>query len=143
MEFEGKFCYLEPFSTVNTVVKAKFETSEISDVFDETLSKNLSKKRLAILKEAGGAPVVVRGQVVSIDEGNQWLRYFLTFLAGKTVFEVEGEVLVNGAKVADLHAVKKRGIGVFGGSSKGLLITNTKAAAKSVASQIVSAIKKS
>ena len=141
MGFEGKTCCLEPFSTENTVVKAKFETKEITDLFNETLNSQLEKKGLTMQKELGEAPIKVHGEVVNVDEGNRWLRYFLTFLGGKTVFEVEGKVVVNGVPSAELHSVKKSGTGLFGGSSQGLLKANAKAAAKDITNQIVRTLK--
>jgi hypothetical protein len=143
MGFEGKSLYFQPFSTTNTVVKAKFDTSEITDFFQETLRHQLEKKGLVISKGEGEAQIMIRGQVVTVDEGNRWLRYFLTFLGGKTVFEVEGEVLINSVPAGEVHSAKKSGIGVFGGNSEGLLKANAKAAAKDITGQVIKLLKRS
>jgi len=143
MDFERRPFRLQAFSTANTVVKAKFDTSEIINLFHETLNSQLEKKGLAQHKGESGAQIIIRGNVVSVDEGNRWLRYFLTFLGGKTVFEVEGEVLVNGVPAGELHSVKKSGIGVFGGNSQGLLKNNARAAAKDITGQVIQVLRKS
>lgn len=143
MDFEGKSFRLQPFSTVNTVVKAKFDTSEITNLFQESLNHHLEKKGLVIYQGQGEAQIMIRGQVVTVDEGNRWLRYFLTFLGGKTVFEAEGEVLINGVSAGEVHSVKKSGIGLFGGNSIGLLKTNAKAVAKDITGQVIKVLKRS
>lgn len=142
MGFEGKFFRLQPFSTANTVVKAKFDTSEITNHFQETLNSQLEKNGLTIYQGQGEAQIMIRGQVVTVNEGNRWLRYFLTFLGGKTVFEAEGEVLVNGVPAGEVHSVKKSGIGIFGGNSKNLLKSNAKSAAKDITGQVIKALKR-
>ena len=142
MDFERKSCYLQPFSTENTVVKAKFETTDITNLFQETLKQRLEKKGLSMQQSDAGVQIVLRGRVVNIDEGNRWLRYLLTFLGGKTVFEAEGEIIINGVTSGEFHSIKKSGIGVFGGSSQGLLKVNAKAAAKEITNQVVNTLKK-
>lgn len=142
MGFEGRSFRLEPFLTANTVVKAKFDTSEITDHFQETLNGQLAKHGLAAYQGQGEPQVLIRGKVVTVDEGNRWLRYFLTFLGGKTVFEVEGEVVVGGVPVSEVHSVKKSGMGVFGGNAEGLLRGNAGAAAKDISGQIIKTLKR-
>ncbi len=142
MGFEGRSFRLQPFSIANTVVKAKFDASEITNHFQETLNSQLEKSGLATHQGQGEPQIVVRGQVVTVDEGNRWLRYFLTFLGGKTVFEVEGEVLVNGVPAGEVHSVKKSGIGIFGGNSKSLLKGNARAAAKDISHQVIKTLKR-
>jgi hypothetical protein len=143
MDLEGKSFRLESFSTANAVVKTKLDASELANLFHETLNSQLEKKGLAIDKGGGGAQIVIRGQVVKIDEGNRWLRYFLTFLGGKTVFEVEGQVLINGLVAGELHSAKKSGAGLFGGSPSNLLRNNARSAARDITGQVMKAIKES
>jgi hypothetical protein len=143
MDYQGKVCCLTPFSTANTVVKAKFDTSEITNLFQETLNSQLQKKGLTLQQEEMGAQILIRGKIVNVDEGNRWLRYFLTFLGGKTVFEAEGEIVIDGVPSGELHSMKKSGIGVFGGSPQGLLKANAKSAAKDITSQVFKTFKTS
>jgi len=143
MDIKGMTCSLEPFSKANTVVKAKFDVSEITDLFQSSLNSQLEKEGIAVRKEETGAQILIRGQIVNVDEGNRWLRYFLTFLGGKTVFEAEGQIIINGVPSGELHTVKKSGVGLFGGSSQNLLKSNARSAAKDLADQAIKTIKKS
>jgi len=67
----------------------------------------------------------------------------LTFLAGKAVVEVEGELMADGRQLALLNAKSKQSGGLFGGSGKGLLKLCAKSCAGKVAKQIISALKNS
>jgi hypothetical protein len=70
------------------------------------------------------------------------LRYLLGY-AGQAVMEVEGEVVANQKRVADLFTRSGQGRGyLFGGSSQGLLKSCAVHCANVISKQVVSAIKK-
>ncbi|HEV8293373.1 MAG TPA: hypothetical protein VGP94_15660, partial [Tepidisphaeraceae bacterium] len=72
---------------------ASFDTSPVLISFVEGFAKKLKKQfnvQLAPAPQPGAPSAVVN--VLTMDEGNRWLRYFLLF-AGHTIFEIEGEVI--------------------------------------------------
>ena len=89
-----------------------------------------------------GQEITVRGQFIRIDEGDRWLRWFSSFLAGKTVIEVEGKLFFGDIHVTDLYAKATQAWGVFlGGNSQELLKICARIAAKKVSKQIIKALR--
>ena len=133
---------MEVWDTSQTVVKAKFGVTVITAEFQEALNRQLMRKHIPLEQKGSNSEVFVRGKFVRIDAGNRLLRYILTFLAGKAVVEVEGELIVKGNRKASLHAKAKQGWGLFGGDSEKLLKGCAKTCAQRIAKQVVSGLNK-
>jgi ribosomal protein S27E len=118
---------------------ATFDTSGVLISFVEGFAKKLKKQfdvQLAAAPRPGAPCAVVN--VLTIDEGNRWLRYFFLF-AGHTIFEIEGEVISStGQRTPFRH--KNRGVvGLFGGDSLGMLRMGGMQLAKKVAKAVAKA----
>ena len=117
---------------------ASFDTSPVLSAFVEGFAKKLRKQfnvQLAPAPQPGAPGAVVN--VVTMDEGNRMLRYFLLF-AGHTILEIDGEVIAaSGQKLPFKH--KARGMmGLFGGDSLGMLKMGGMSLGKKVAKQVAS-----
>lgn len=116
-----------------------FDPSEVVEELRTTLEKKLLKKHIALrwTDEAATPEVLVR--VVEIDQGNQFLRYLLPFIA-PAVLEVEGQVAVTGSGPRPFHYVQKAQIGLFGGSAKGMLKNCAERVAGKIAGEVLEAL---
>ena len=143
MELQGRTCAIEPFSTAQAVIKAKFDTAPIEGAFNRQLVDRLSGKGLLVQEihpGLGQADVTIEGQFVLIDEGNRAQRYFLTGLAGSAALEVEGRLFFGDVPVTELHARVNRTAGFFGGGAQQLLQTAAVAAARQIADLVIAAL---
>lgn len=107
-------------SSQGAALKLSFDVGEIVRELGASIEKRLLKNGIAAqwVQEAARAELSVR--VVSVDQGNQFLRYLLPFIA-PAVLEVEGQVAAGGARPRTFHFVQRAQVGLFGGSSKGML----------------------
>jgi hypothetical protein len=142
MKYKGKPCVMEVWDTSQAVVKTPFGITVITAEFQEGLNRQLMKKGIPLEQKNPDSEVFVRGKYVRVDAGNRFLRYFLTFFAGKAAVEVEGELIVQGNRKASLHAKAKQGWGLFGGNSESLLRGCAKTCAKRIAKQVASSLKR-
>ena len=142
MNYSGTRCLVERFSTSGMETNASFDTSEIVGILQAALEKQLAKKGLIVGEERSKNEVVVKGRFVRIDEGDRFLRYFLTFLAGKATVEVDGELFYGGRKVIGLHAAAKRSAGLFGGNSKSLVSGCATSCGQKIAKQVIASLDK-
>ena len=83
-----------------------------------------------------GAPAAFV-RLLSVDEGNRWLRYFFALFAGKTVFEIDGELRNAAGQRAPFHDTHKGSICVFGGDSLGLLKVSGKCLGGKIAKTLI------
>lgn len=144
MELKGRTCCIQSFSIDQAVVKTKHDSNEITNVFQEELTKHLGKAGLSIQEMGAGIgrpDITVQGQFVQIDEGSRWMRYFLTFLAGKAKVEVEGKLLLGDTPITDFYAKATQSAGLFGGNAKGLLKLCARSAAKKASKSIINNLK--
>ncbi|MDB5324330.1 MAG: hypothetical protein JWN40_5961 [Phycisphaerales bacterium] len=115
-------CYLV-LSTDGAHVNAQFDVSPVMDALAESFAKKLRKRYdvqiVAAAPDASSPSVFIR--LVRIDEGNRFLRYFLTLFAGKTVLELEGEVQSASGKQMSIHETHKGTAGFLGGGAINLL----------------------
>ena len=97
-----------------------FDVSEVIQELKTALEKKLLKKGIALrwTDEAAASEVLIR--IIAIEQGNQFLRWLLPFIA-PAVLEVEGQVAVDGANPEPFHYVQKAQLGLAGGSAKGML----------------------
>jgi hypothetical protein len=142
MKYQGKPCVVEVWDASQAVVKAPFGITVITAEFQEMLNRQLMKRGIPLEQKNPGSEVFARGKYVRVDAGNRFLRYFLTFLAGQAVIEVEGELIVKGNRKASLHAKAKQGWGAFGGNGESLLKVCAKTCGKKIAKQVASSLKR-
>lgn len=126
------------FDGSGATIITKFPEQEIIRVFLDALQAEWTKRTR---KMTVAAPVAVQGNFIKIDEGNRWLRYFLTFLAGHAILEVEGTLFYNGQQVDVFHLTKRQVMGIFGGDSKEMLKLCAKAAAADIVKKLIAKIK--
>ncbi|MDD5095695.1 MAG: DUF4410 domain-containing protein [Dehalococcoidia bacterium] len=141
MDYKGKDCLVETWRLEAAKVKASFDVMNVTTEFHTVLKNKLSNEGLSVVATSADAQIVVRGRFVCIDEGSRLWRYLLPFFAGKPVIEMEGELIVNGSRVAKLSVTEKRIGGFFGGESKTLLKSCGKTAAQKVAKQVVAGLR--
>lgn len=144
MELKGRTCGIQSFSIDQAVVKTKQDSTEITNAFQEELTRHLGNAGLSIQEMGSGISrpdITVQGQFIQIDEGSRWMRYFLTFFAGKAVVEIEGKLLLGDTPITDFYAKATQSAGLFGGSSKGLLKLCAKSAAKKASKSIIKDLK--
>lgn len=136
-------CAVEPFSMVSAALKTSRDPAAIASQFHEALSKELSKRGVALQKSRLGfdqTGFAAEGSFILIDEGDRALRYFLSFLAGAAVVEVKGRLFQGDFPITELHARASQSIGMFGGSPDGMLRLCATAAGRQVAMQIHEAL---
>ena len=103
-------------------ITASFDITPVLQAFVEAFVKKVGRIYDVQIGPAGPAAVPNASvQVLRIDEGNRALRYMLTFLAGKTCFEVQGTVTGPMGTQQSFQIGHKCSVGVFGGSGLGLL----------------------
>jgi hypothetical protein len=115
---------------------ATFDTSGVLISFVEGFAKKLRKQfnvQLASAPQPGGPCAVVN--VLTMDEGNRMLRYFLLF-AGHTIFEIEGEVISSSGQRKPFRHKGRGMVGLFGGDSLGMLKMGAAGLGKKVAKEI-------
>jgi hypothetical protein len=122
-------CYLV-LQTNGADVKAEFDPSPVMDTLAEGFAKKIRKRFDVQIVQAPPPPpdaspcVVLR--LVRLDEGNRLLRYFLTFFAGGTVLELQGDVRSASGKQQSIRERHKGRAGLFGGDSINLLKASAK-----------------
>jgi hypothetical protein len=122
------------FNTMGAAIEASFDVSPALDALAEGFAKQLKKKfdvQIVPQPPAGAPYAVVR--LVHVDEGNRFLRYFLTLFAGKTVLEVDGEVLSVSGQREQFYEKHKGMGGIFGGAAINLLKMSGKYLGKKIA----------
>lgn len=119
-------------------IEAAFDVSPAMEQIAIGFAKKLGKKydvQIVSAVPAEGPYALVR--LVNVDEGNRFLRYFLTLFAGKTVLEVEGTTRSITAKTTP-YAHKHKGTGgIGGGSGISLLKASGMYLGKKIAKQVL------
>ncbi len=113
-------------------INLPFETSVITKELGARLEESLT---LNWVDESESPELLVR--VVKIDQGNQFLRWLLPFIAPATL-EVKGHITIGDAAPQQFHHVKNKQVGFLGGSAEGML----KACARRVAAEITSDVRR-
>ncbi len=102
-------------------LKTSFDASEITTELRSRLEKALSKKNAAVRwVDEGTTELAIR--IVAIDQGNQFLRYLLPFIA-PAILEIEGELALGAGAPRQFHHTGKEQMGVLGGTARGMLKT--------------------
>jgi len=120
-------------------VTLSFSPSEVAERFRRELAKRLGKKEveLAWRREPRGAEVRIR--FVRIDEGNQFLRWLVPFIA-PAVVEIEGEVALRGHEPRPFEYVRKAHFGFFGGTPQYMVGVCADRLARGLAKEILRAL---
>jgi hypothetical protein len=86
-------CWLELVGD-GAVLDTQCDSLAVTSAFVETFAKRLKKRHNVVLEAppAGGAPAA-RVQVISMEEGNHFLRFLIGLFAGQAHFEVGGTVI--------------------------------------------------
>jgi hypothetical protein len=143
MQQIGPTCAIEPFSSAHTALKTQTDPGSITAVFYQELARNLARQGLQIQESHPSLEpqaYSIEGAFVRIDEGNRFLRYFLTWVAGAAVVEVEGWLFQGDVPVRELYSKVSLGVGVFGGSTQKLLKRCALNAAKQISNQVAKVI---
>ena len=100
-------------------VSLSFDAADVAQQLRTNLEKRLGKKGITLYwtNEMNSPEIVIR--VVRIDQGNQFLRYMLPFIA-PAILEVEGKIAIDGSGPKKFHYTQKAQIGLFGGSAKAI-----------------------
>jgi len=136
-------CAVHPWDVSRAEVNVSFDMAPVTVEFHSVLYAQLSKGGLSVVQGGSDSRLVIRGRFVRIDQGSRIERYILTFLAGKAVVEVAGELIMDGREIQRLHATKGRSWGLFGGNSEDLLKQCARSCAENVAKEILLALKTS
>lgn len=114
----------------------------IAAEFQNVLSTQLADAGLPMSNDDSVNQISVIGRFILIDGGKRALRYFSNGVGGKARLEVEGEAVVNGVRVADLHAQKDLGFAfqVFGGDNDRMLKICAGNCGRAVAEQAIKAL---
>lgn len=134
-------CWLD-MSSEGAVIDADFKVDPVLEAFALAFAKRLKKKyNVQLGRPADGEIPCAQVRVVSIVAGNRFLRYFLTFIAGKTCFEITGVVRGTAGKASEFTYRHKTGVGVFGGNSLSLLKMDAAITANRVAKLVIKNMK--
>ena len=127
-------------SDSGAALKVSFDAEEITAEMRTHLEKRLLKKRVAVrwCEQETGSELLIR--VVEMNQGNQFLRYLLPFIA-PAFFEVEGQMAVDGSAAQEIHYVQRAQMGRFGGSARGMLKVCAQRIANKIASDVLRSLK--
>jgi len=130
-------CYLV-FHTRGAHINASFDASPVLQSLADAFAKKLRKRYdVQIVQQAPPDAPSATIRLVQVDEGNRFLRYFLTFFAGKTILEIEGRTTNQTSGQQFFHETHKGITGVIGGSALGLLKVSGKALGTKVAKKLL------
>ena len=121
-------------------LKVSFDATEITSEMKTYLEKRLLKKGVGVRWGEPSSSQELSLRVVEMNQGNQFLRYLLPFIA-PAVLEVEGKMAVIGSTPQELHYVQRAQMGLFGGSSKGMLKVCAQRVADKVAHEVVRSLR--
>jgi hypothetical protein len=143
MQATGPTCAIEQFSLAHTALNTRYDAATIAAAFVQELTNSLARQGFQIQESHPSLETQtfsIEGAFVRIDEGNRFLRYFLTWVAGSAMVEVEGWLFRAGVPLCELYTKASLGAGVFGGSPQGLLKRCAQNAAKQIARQVITAV---
>jgi hypothetical protein len=118
----------------------KFDAGIIRDRLRRQVDKNLGKKKVVLSWQDEEEDADVQIRFVLIDQGNQFLRWFIPGIA-PAVVEIEGEVGTDGKNVHSFNYIRKAHIGIFGGSGKYMLRVCADRLARDVTREVLRLVK--
>jgi len=118
------------------ILKLSFHVGEVVMELKKALEKRLLKKGIALqwTDELADPELYIR--IVAIDQGNQFLRWLIPFVA-PAVLEVGGQVGRDSGNPAGFHYVQKAQMGLAGGSARGMLRVNAQRVAAKIAGDVL------
>ncbi|QDU73794.1 hypothetical protein Pan97_07940 [Bremerella volcania] len=123
---------IEPFQVRASGFHCRVLTeAQVSEMLAKELATFCGEQGFEIIN--GKAQYTIKGEIVKIDQGNQLLRYLLPYLAGEAMVEIHGEVVQGTHSSKTFHIKKTFSMGVFGGSSKGMIKDGLRLAAMKIA----------
>lgn len=114
------------------------EPTSLVDILREKLQKRLLKKGYAMNLVPQNADPTLLVHLVRLDEGSRMMRYIMPFVS-PAIMEVEGRVATPNAR--QFKFVQKAQVGLFGGSTMGMMTVNADRLATKIAKEVVKAHK--
>lgn len=123
-------------SDSGAALTVSFDAAQITSEMKKNIEKRLLKKGVTLRwnDEEAGSDLVVR--VVAMDQGNQFLRWLLPFIA-PAVLEVEGQVGLDGSAPKPFHYNQRAQMGLLGGSAQGMLKVNAQRVGHKIADDVL------
>jgi len=117
-----------------------FDAAQITAQIKTSIENRLLKKGVAVRwsNQETSSELFIR--VVAIDQGNQFLRWLLPFIA-PAVLEVEGQIVLAGSSPQQFDYVQRAHMGLLGGSAKGMLKFCAQRVANRIASDVLRGLK--
>jgi len=133
-------CLTALFVAQGAALTLSFDPVEVVQEFRNALNTRLLKKGFTLnwTDDCENPHILIR--LVSVDQGNQFLRWLLPFIA-PAVLEVEGQVTVGGTKPQQFHFVQRAQMGIAGGSARHMLKVCATRSAHRVAADVLSALR--
>jgi hypothetical protein len=127
-------------SDSGAALKVSFDAATITAAVRKNLQGRLLKKGIDVQwsEQESNPELLIR--IVEMNQGNQFLRYLLPFIAPARL-EVEGQVALAGSMPEQIHYVQRAQVGLFGGSGQSMLKTCAERVAKNIASDVLRHLK--
>ncbi|MBN1163308.1 MAG: DUF4410 domain-containing protein [Candidatus Krumholzibacteriota bacterium] len=101
-------------------VRLSFDESEVVESLKEMLERKAARRGIELQWTEQEEASRVNIRIIEVDQGNQFLRYLIPFVA-PAVLEVEGEIGLDGDDPRSFHYVQRAQIGVFGGGARQMI----------------------
>ncbi len=137
MNSQPKYCAVDLWDASQAWVRAPFDITPILSDFQQGLYHEMTLRGITPVQRTPDAALIVYGRYLRIDQGNQLERVVATFLAGEAIVEVDGGLWVADKGTWGLHAVSRRGWGLYGGEAWDLLKWCAGKCAESIAQQVL------
>ena len=124
--------HVKAFATDRAGIKIPFSEQKIVDVLKGHIKSRVEKEGFQ-MSESAVDTLVIDGEFVIIDQGNQFLRWLIgPFGVGCTKLEVEGSLKVNDNVHKKFSYSRKGRGGFFGGNSENLLMNSCRGISKEI-----------
>jgi len=117
-----------------------FDAAQITTEMKTSIERRLLKKGVAVRwsDQETSSELLIR--VVAIDQGNQFLRWLLPFIA-PAVLDVEGQVALGGSTPQQFHYTQRAQVGLFGGSAQSMLKVCAQRVADKIAGEVLRSVR--
>lgn len=127
-------------SDSGAALKLSFPVDQITAELKASVEKRLLKKGVGLRWSNDDAASEITIRIVAIDQGNQFLRWLLPFIA-PAVLEVEGEIRLAGNAPQPFNYTQRAQIGALGGTARGMLKVCAQRVADKIAGDVVRSIR--
>jgi len=107
-------------ATKDAAVTMSFDVMELVEEMKKVLEKRLLKKGIPVHWQASTDSAGLQLRLVSVDQGNQFLRWLIPFVA-PAVLELEGQIAFTGKSPEPFHYIQRAHFGLFGGTPRSML----------------------